>query len=421
MRLLHTADWHLGHTLHDYSRQHEHRLFLDWLLETLDGRRIDALIVAGDIFDTVNPSALAQEMWYGFLARARRRCPRLDIVVVGGNHDSAARLDAPRPILAALDVFVVGGLPRTADRGLDHDRLLAPLRDAEGEVAAWVAAVPYLRIADLPHFPELGEDRDPLIEGVRQVYTEVIDAARRRRQPGQALLATGHCYMTHTRLSELSERRILGGNQHALPSDIFPDDLAYVALGHLHLPQTIGSDGEGSADIRYSGSPIPLSLSERDYPHQVVVVELEGEGVGSITPVRIPRSVDLLRVPEKGALPLAEMLPLLEALPEAGDDPPEVWPYLEVHIRLPGPEPSLRSDVEKALDGRRARLVRLHPTYTGSGGALGDAPSARRLDELNVEDVFLECWAARHEEPPGVELLEAFHELVEQTYQEEGV
>ncbi|NPC81309.1 exonuclease subunit SbcD, partial [Pyxidicoccus fallax] len=101
MRLLHTSDWHLGHTLYDVSREAEHAAFLDWLLETLEAESVDALLVAGDIFDTANPSAEAQAAWYHFVARARRRLPRLDVVVIGGNHDSAARLDAPDPLFAA--------------------------------------------------------------------------------------------------------------------------------------------------------------------------------------------------------------------------------------------------------------------------------------------------------------------------------
>ena len=174
MRLLHTSDWHLGHTLYDTSREAEHTAFLDWLLDTLEAQKVDALLVAGDIFDTANPSAEAQASWYQFVARARRRCPRLDIVVIGGNHDSAARLDAPDPLFAALDVRVVGGLPR-AQGVVDLERLLVPLRDAQGEVGAWVAAVPYLRPADLPLIPER-------IAGVALLGSKGV--ARRMNKPG---------------------------------------------------------------------------------------------------------------------------------------------------------------------------------------------------------------------------------------------
>ncbi|RYE89774.1 MAG: exonuclease subunit SbcD, partial [Myxococcales bacterium] len=148
MRLLHTADWHLGHTLRDWARDHEHDLFLSWLLDTLESEQVDALLVCGDVFDTTNPSAQAQLQWYRFLAQARRRMPDLQVVVIGGNHDAAGRLEAPNPILEALAIEVVGALPRSASAA-PAERLMVPLRRG-GQVRAWAAAVPFLRPADLP-------------------------------------------------------------------------------------------------------------------------------------------------------------------------------------------------------------------------------------------------------------------------------
>src|SRR4051812_29205135 len=126
MRILHTSDWHLGQLLHEHARAWEHARFLTWLLETLAAERVDALLVAGDIFDTANPPAESQAAWYEFLARARARFPALDIVVIGGNHDSASRLDAPTPLLDAFRIHVVGGF--------EPDRLLVPIQGG----AAWV-------------------------------------------------------------------------------------------------------------------------------------------------------------------------------------------------------------------------------------------------------------------------------------------
>ncbi len=414
MRLLHTSDWHLGHSLYDTSREAEHAAFLAWLLDTLAAREVDALLVAGDIFDTANPSAEAQAAWYEFVAQARQRCPRLDVVVIGGNHDSAARLDAPDPLLTALGVRVVGGLTRSRDdRGLE--RLLVPLHDARGQVGAWVAAVPYLRPADLPFLPE--EVGDRLIEGVRAVYAEVLDGARARRQPGQALVAMGHCYMVGTELSELSERRILGGNQHALPVDLFPEDVAYVALGHLHKAQRVG----GREGVRYSGSPLPLSLSEASYPHQVLLVELEGEHLASVESVRVPRQAEILRVPERGApaMDLAAVVKALQALPPAEPGMVE-WkrPYLEVCVELPKPEPALRRQVEAALEGKAARLVKITPQYTGTGLALAESRPGPSLKDRTPEDVFRARYAQDYSEPLAPVLLEAFHELLTQVQEE---
>ncbi|AGC42356.1 nuclease SbcCD subunit D [Myxococcus stipitatus DSM 14675] len=413
MRLLHTSDWHLGHTLYDVSREAEHGAFLEWLLDTLEAQAVDALLVAGDIFDTSNPSAEAQAAWYQFIAKARRRLPRLDVVVIGGNHDSAARLDAPDPLFAALGVKVVGGLPR-GEGGVDLARLLVPVHDAKGHVAAWVAAVPYLRPADLPPMREDVGDR--LVEGVRAVYAEVLEAARHRRQPGQALVAMGHCYMTGSELSELSERKILGGNQHALPVDLFPEDVAYAALGHLHKAQRVG----GREGVRYSGSPLPLSLSEAGYRHQVLLVDLKGEVLERVESVPVPRRAEMVRVPARDAAVLDDVLALLEALPALDEATPE-WrrPYLEVCVSLPRPEPSLRQKVEKALEGRAARLVKLTPAYTGTGGALAETgPAMLSLRERTPEDVFRARYARDYEEPPSEVLLESFHTLLTQVQED---
>jgi exonuclease SbcD len=411
MRLLHTSDWHLGHTLYDTSREAEHAAFLEWLLDTLESQKVDALLVAGDIFDTANPSAEAQAAWYQFVARARRRCPELDIVVIGGNHDSAARLDAPDPLFSALDVRVVGGLPKS-NGAVDLDRLLVPLK-AKGKVGAWVAAVPYLRPADLPLVSE--EAGDKLVEGVRAVYAEVLEGARARREPGQALVAMGHCYMVGTELSALSERKILGGNQHALPVDLFPEDVAYAALGHLHKAQRVG----GREGVRYSGSPLPLSLSEASYSHQVLLVELDGERLASVRPLPVPRRVEILRVPARDTATLEDVVALLEALPELESGTPD-WrrPYLEVRVALPRPEPALRRRVEAALEGKAARLVKLTPEYTGTGNALAEERPGVSLKERTPEDVFRARYARDYTEPPDPALLEAFHSLLTQVQED---
>lgn len=409
MRLLHTSDWHLGHRLHGATRTQEHERFLAWLIDRLVEERCDALLIAGDVFDAANPPSSALGQWYRFLVELHRKLPDLDVVVIGGNHDSAARLEAPLPVLRAIDVQLVGGLG--GPDGLDDERLLVPLHDAAGDVAAWVAAVPFLRPADLPRV----EADDALVDGVRAVYDRVLARARELAGDERAVVAMGHCYMTGTTLSELSERRVLGGNQHALPHDLFPDWVAYGALGHLHLAQSVGRD-----TIRYSGSPIPLSMAERTYPHQVLVVDLEGPAVQSIRELRVPRTVEFLRVPEEQAAPLEEVLPALERLEGGSGDDPDEWPFLEVAVRLPEPEPALRRRIEDALQGRRVRLARIVTRYTGHGRALGEGKPLRGLEELSVHDVFADLWGRSHEDNPPEALRHAFAELVDAVHAEEG-
>ncbi len=406
LRIFHTADWHLGHHLHGVSRQLEHQRFLDWLLNELQSKQADALIVAGDIFDSANPSASAQSQLYEFLVKARHRQPNLNIVLIGGNHDSASRLDAPSPILNAQGVTVVGGLSRDDQGNIEWDRLLVPLTNATGEIKAWCGAMPFLRNADLPS----GEDEnDPLISGVKTLYAELYAQMQQKAGNGESLILTGHCYMVNGAVSGLSERKILGGNQHALPVELFPDNIAYVALGHLHLAQRVGKHQH----IRYSGSPIPLSFDETDYSHQLVQADIRVNQPAEITAVKIPRSVQLLRIPNgKDFAVLSDVIGLLENL-TFNDLPPEQRPLLELRIRLEKPEPGLRQQIEDVIAKLPVRLLKISTAYSGSEKSLADVQIEVRLEELQPLDVFQRCYRNKYdlEAPETMNVL--FNELVE--------
>lgn len=424
LKICHTSDWHLGHTLHGHSREYEHGRFLAFLLDVLVQEEVDALIVAGDVFDTANPPASAQAMFYSFLAEVRAARPGLDVLVIAGNHDSAPRLSAAEPILRSVGVRVVGTVRRIGTGGrarVDAEALIVPLHDRGGEVAAWVAAVPYLRPSDLPRELPVGEAPDgvdPLVEGVRRVYGAVLDAARARQKPGQALLATGHCHMVDAAPSKLSERKILGGPQHALPVDLFPSDVDYVALGHLHLPQPVGDRDH----LRYCGSPIPLSMPEESYPHQLRVVRFEAGRLSQQSAIRIPRTVDVLRVPRDGPADLDTVLAQLARLEVPEARALEAQPFLEVRVRLSEPVPDLRWRIEEALGPRAVRLVKIATEYAGHAEALADSAPRCELSDLTVEEVFRRAYARRYEGEPSSSLLAAFHEIaaVARRQQEEG-
>ncbi|PWC33920.1 exonuclease SbcCD subunit D C-terminal domain-containing protein [Azospirillum sp. TSO35-2] len=402
-RLLHTADWHLGQTLHGVARDAEHERFLDWLLDRIGEHRVDALVIAGDVFDGQNPPIPALALFYRFIARAKRLHPRLDVVVVAGNHDSASRLEAPSPLMTEMGVRVVGTLPALADGVFNPAALVVPLHDADGRVAARCVAMPYLRPADLPMIEN--EDVDPLIEGVRRLYAQAWTGGRGLCRPGEALILTSHCYMRGGALSEVSERKILGGNLHALPVDIFPEDAAYVALGHLHRAQAVG----GREAVRYSGSPIPLALDEEPYPHQVVLTEFaEGRLVGRET-LRVPRHVAIHRIADATPELVLDRLRRLELDDGLARD---AWPFLEVTVALPEPRPSLRDEVEAVLAGRPVRLLKLGVRLTGSGETLADSAPPADLASLAPEEVFNRLYRRSHEGDPDPDLLAAFHELL---------
>ena len=408
MRLLHTSDWHLGQTLHNFDRSYEHGRFLDWLVETLAAESIDVLLVAGDIFDNANPSAAAHRQLYRFLQQAKARVPHLQVVVIAGNHDSPGRLEAPTPLLEAHGTVVVGNVARTPDGEVDVERLLVPLRRRDGTVGAWCLAIPFLRPGDVPR--AVSDDAesgfDPYLHGTTLLYRQAFALAQSRRTGGEAIVAMGHCHMVDGQSSQDSERRIVIGGTEALPASMFDPQVAYVALGHLHLAQRVG----GHEHRRYCGSPLPLSFSEVGYQHQVLRIDLDGPAVAAVTPLPVPRAVQLLRVPAQPA-PLDEILAALEAL-ELPDAPQYEQPFLEVRVLLDGPEPGLRGRVEAALAGKPVRLAKIEPTRRHA--ASDPAEQALTLDQLarlQPDDIFRRLWTQRYGDEAPPEQLAAFAEL----------
>src|SRR5690606_12230600 len=328
MRLIHTSDWHLGQTLHGQERDYEHGQFLAWLLDQLVVHQADALLIAGDVFDTVNPPLKAQERLYDFIVRAHERLPQLDIVMIAGNHDSGGRIELPAPLMRRLNAHAVGRISWVAEGERDHRRLCVPLHDSRGQVAAWGLTLPFLRPAEVTGFG----GSDDYMAGIASVHERLIAAAQAQRQPGQALVAMSHAHMAGGAVSEESERNIVIGNAEALPASLFPESVAYVALGHLHKPQQVA----GQARIRYSGSP------------------------------------------------LAEVSAQLEALPPVGlfDDN---RPWREVRVQLEEPLPDLRQRIETAISGKACRLVRIASEYAGKRGE-AESEVLVGLDQINPQE-----------------------------------
>ncbi|GAB3867872.1 exonuclease SbcCD subunit D C-terminal domain-containing protein [Hymenobacter segetis] len=283
MRVLHTADWHLGqHFLTGQERTTEQQAFLDWLLLTVQAQQIEVLVVAGDIFDTQTPSYTAQELYYTFLVKMQATGCR-DIVVVGGNHDSPTMLNASRQLLRQLRIHVVGGVPT------DPTEQILNLNGADGRPGLVVCAVPFLRDRDI-RLAVAGETPDDRQLRIRQSiaghYAALADheSVRRQREQDVPVLATGHLYAAGGEAREGAERDVHIGGLGLIGAEHFPAAFDYVALGHLHRPQVVG----GRAHIRYSGSPVPLSFTEADDKQQVLLLEFNGAGAPTITSLPVP-------------------------------------------------------------------------------------------------------------------------------------
>lgn len=412
MRLLHTSDWHLGQTLHNFDRTHEHGCFLDWLLDAIVAEQADALLIAGDVFDNSNPSAASQRQLYRFLREARARAPQLDIVIIAGNHDSPGRLEAPGPLLEAHGTRVVGHVLRRDDGTIDLERFLVPLTDRTGQVKAWCVAIPFLRPGDVPRLaqPDGGAHPDVFdayLQGVALLYQQTYELAKSKATNGAAILAMGHCHMVGGDSSPDSERRIVIGGTEALPASMFDPALAYAALGHLHLAQRVGKQ----AHLRYCGSPLPLSFAEVGYQHQVLRIDLDGTRAKEIVPLFVPRAVELLRVPASPA-PLTQAIAELVGL-DLPDRPLHEQPYLEVRVLLDGPEPSLRAQVEAALEGKPVRLAKIEPTRrVQTAPGIEPALSLDQLAQLQPDDIFRRLWEQRFGEAAPDDQLAAFAELL---------
>ncbi|MDD1016044.1 exonuclease SbcCD subunit D C-terminal domain-containing protein [Pseudomonas rubra] len=383
MRLFHTSDWHLGQTLHGQERDFEHACFLDWLLGQLKLRQPDALLIAGDIFDTVNPPVKAQERLYDFIVQAHEQQPKLNIVMIAGNHDSGSRIELPAPLMRRLRTHAIGRVQWLDEGELDSERLLIPLTNAKGKVAAWCLALPFLRPAEVTG-AHLGDD---YLRGIAQVHEKLIAAALQQRKTGQALIAVSHAHMAGGSISEDSERSLIIGNAEALPARLFAPEISYVALGHLHKPQKVNREER----IRYSGSPIPLSFSEIGYQHQILEIELDGAQLASVESRLVPRAVHLQRL---GPAPLAEVLEQLAELPVVDLlDDPQRQPWLEIRVRLDEPLPDLRAQLEGALQGKAVRLVRIAAEYAGNGRSEDDSSAnLLELGQLTPHELFSRAW-----------------------------
>ena len=377
MRVLHTADWHLGqHFLTGQERLAEQRAFLDWLLAAVRTHAVEALVLAGDVFDTTSPSHAAQELYYDFLIRLQGTGCR-EVVVVGGNHDSPTLLNASRRLLRALRVHVVGGVPP------DPAEQLILL-----EGGLLVAAVPFLRDRDLRlaapgETPEARQARvRDSIAGHYQTLAE-HEILRRHRDADRPTLATGHLYAAGGETREGAEREVHIGGLGVVGAAHFPAEFDYVALGHLHRPQVVG----GQARLRYAGSPVPLSFTEADDRQQVLLLDFgPGAGAPIVTSLPVPVTRRLQRF--HGELAAVE-----QAILEFDNEAFGLVAWVDVLVRSDEPSGEVQRRVQAALKERRAAVLAprgvRHQRLTELSDVGGPAPAPlEHLHELTVEEVF---------------------------------
>lgn len=398
MRILHTSDWHLGQNFYSKSRAAEHAAFLDWLLATAQAQQVDAIIVAGDIFDTGSPPSYARELYYRFVVQLQQTGCHL--VVLAGNHDSVATLNESREILAFLHTTVVAAAG------------CAPfiLNQRDGTPGAVFCPVPFLRPRDIVT-SQAGlsgsEKQQHLLAAITDYYQQQYQqACALRGDAALPIIASGHLTTVGASKSD-AVRDIYIGTLDAFPAQNFPP-ADYIALGHIHRPQVIG----GQQHIRYCGSPIALSFDETGKAKSVNLVTFADGRLTDITPLTVPITQQLAVI--KGDL--AAIGQQLAQWRETPTSPP-VWLDIEITTDdwLTDMQRRIQAMTEdlpvEVLLVRRSREQRQRMM----AGELRET-----LSELRVEEVFERRLALEEpDEAQGQRVRTLFSATVEELTQEQ--
>ncbi len=373
MRILHTSDWHLGQNFFTKSRKNEHQAFIRWLLTLVKTENIDAVIIAGDVFDTGTPPSYAREMYNQFVVDISRTGCQL--VILGGNHDSVSTLNESRQLLSCLNTRVIA-----STEGEPEEQLIE-LKNREGTVGALLCAVPFIRARDVMQSVAGGAGKDKqkqlgeqIKDHYRMLYQKAL-AYRENQNCQVPIIATGHLTALGVTKTE-SERDIYIGSLDAFSADGFPP-ADYIALGHIHRPQIVAK----SDHIRYCGSPIPLSFDELKWRKQVIIVEFFADKHRQIIPVDVPmfRRMEIL----KGDL--AEIQVMLNQYPPASEEEEPVWLFIEVEVQDYLSDLQLR--IQEMTAGLNVEVIRLKRSKSDRRDTLM-REATETLSELTPYDVF---------------------------------
>lgn len=344
MKFLHTADWHIGQYFFGYDRKEEHIYFFDWLRIAIKEHRVNVLLVAGDVFDSPNPSAESQKIYYRFLREVTTENPNLQIIIIAGNHDSAARLEAPNSLLEEMNIHVKGIIHKTQEGEIDYKSMFIPL-SRNDMTEAWCIPIPYLRQGDYPN-------AESYSKGVSSMYDSLHNEIQKIKSNEQPIIFMGHLQATGSEISEndRSERTIIGGLECISPEVFNKDDIVYTALGHLHKAQRVST----KENVRYAGSPLPMSFSEKHYKQGVNLIEITEGKLSKVERIDFEPLVKLLSIPQEPK-PLAEVLSEIAKLDDG--EITNTSPYLEIKVLLTEPEPSMRNQIEDGLRNKSVRLA----------------------------------------------------------------
>ncbi len=382
MRILHTSDWHIGHRLYERPRIKEHSQFLDWLLAKIKEQEVDVLLVAGDIFDTALPSSGATDLYYQFLFRLYNET-HAHAVITAGNHDSPTRLAAPREFLRMGRIHVVGLASEPAECVLS-------LPSENPSVA--IAAVPYLSENELSHisFETEPERAERYRERLKVFYRQCVECM----PPGLPKILMGHLFV-HGGEESGSERNIQIGGATAMQISDFPDDVAYVALGHLHRPHAISG---AAHPVQYAGSPLPLRFNEANYSKKVYLLDVPASGDVWVEEIEVPVFKELCTVTGN-----------LDEVRSAAMLPEWDGKYIQIQLTLERPEVGISDEIREMFDQRGGDVLSVEV----------ELPAQTERQEIPIEDmqqpteIFEQFYKEKFSDSPDELMTETFNELLQ--------
>ncbi|MBR6091648.1 MAG: exonuclease subunit SbcD [Bacteroidales bacterium] len=396
MKVLHTSDWHIGQVFHNYSREEEHKYFFEQLKSIIINDKPDVVVVSGDVFHTATPTIVSQRLYYNFIVELSRLDPDLQIVITSGNHDSPSRLEAPRPLWEAFNVSVVGMLDYqtvTDDFGLNFDasKIEIPITK-KGMIIGWVLAVPY-------------------INGNANIYDLLLNHLKNRPEysDNQSIVAMGHLAVKSADITGHSPDII--GKLETLDIQDFKDvkGIDYWAFGHIHYPQAI----KGIENMRYAGSPFPISFNE-NYEHSVVSANIE-DGMTKTTVIPLKTLIPIIDFPAKpkgydDALPFETvMMQLIEILGQKA--------YVRVHVQTDKPLTQAETAAMiQAFDGQEAMFCGIQ-SYFPEKAEGNELQSVKTLNELKSISPF-ELGCSVYQKKNGCEMPDELKEMFKKVCEE---
>ncbi|AGS58735.1 TPA: exonuclease subunit SbcD [Proteus mirabilis] len=407
MRIIHTSDWHLGQYFFTKTRAQEHQQFLDWLLAQIREQQVDAVIVAGDIFDTGSPPSYARELYNRFVVAIRDT--QCQLIILGGNHDSVATLNESKSLLACLNTTVIANVHTETPQ--------APiiLYQKNHTPGALLCAIPYLRPRDMINSKsgQSGADKQgALKEAIADYYQRQYQAAldlRKQLNVNIPIIATGHLTTIGASVSD-SVREIYIGTLEAFNATLFPP-FDYIALGHIHRPQRVNKSGH----IRYSGSPIPLSFDESAQQKSVCLIDFEQDKLAEMTLLAIPE-FQLLRTLSGSLQEIATQLEKLATQYNEMDT--TIW--LDIEVSTQDYLSDIQTRIQELTQSPLFEVIVLRRARKQRQALMQNEKET--LTELTVYDVF-ERRLAQHQfetEEDKTRLTTLFKQAVEMAEQEDN-